>query len=68
MALITCPDCNKTISDTAPTCPQCGRVMKSPVAPLKVKGEGCFLQTMNVGCAIVFAIIALIFIFAVMLR
>lgn len=25
MALITCPDCQKQISDQAPTCPNCGR-------------------------------------------
>ena len=25
MALITCPDCGKQISDQAPVCPECGR-------------------------------------------
>lgn len=25
MALITCPDCGKDVSDIAPTCPACGR-------------------------------------------
>ena len=29
MALITCPDCGKQVSDTAPACPGCGR----PFAP-----------------------------------
>ena len=28
MALITCPDCKKEISESAPTCPHCGRPMK----------------------------------------
>lgn len=28
MALISCPDCNKQVSDKAPACPQCG----SPIA------------------------------------
>jgi hypothetical protein len=27
MALVSCPDCDKQISDTAPTCLNCGRVM-----------------------------------------
>ena len=28
MALITCPDCNNSISDQAPACPHCGRPKK----------------------------------------
>lgn len=28
MGLIKCPDCGKEISDSAPTCPNCGRPMK----------------------------------------
>lgn len=28
MALITCPDCGKQLSDQAPACPNCGRPMK----------------------------------------
>lgn len=28
MALITCPDCERSISDAAPTCPGCGRAMR----------------------------------------
>ena len=28
MALINCPECNKEISDTAPSCPNCGYVLK----------------------------------------
>lgn len=30
MPLIKCPDCGKEISDTAPACIGCGRVMASP--------------------------------------
>lgn len=30
MALVTCPDCNKDVSDAAPACPNCGR----PMAPV----------------------------------
>jgi hypothetical protein len=70
MALIKCPDCQHDISDTAPTCIHCGRVMKSPPAtpqsaPVVVNApaqprEGCFLQTLNVGCGLTFAFIALV--------
>lgn len=31
MAMITCPDCNKDISDAAPACPGCGRPFKQRV-------------------------------------
>lgn len=62
MALMTCPDCNRQISSSAPACPNCGRPMKSaPLTPeVHGTGEGCFLKTMNIGCAITFAFIALI--------
>jgi hypothetical protein len=35
MALITCPDCEASISDAAPACPKCGRPMHTarPQAP-----------------------------------
>jgi zinc-ribbon domain len=58
MALINCPDCGKSISDQAPTCPQCGRAM----AVAAVKSEGCFLQTLNIGCAIIVGFIVLVFV------
>jgi len=29
MALINCPDCNQEVSDIAPTCPKCGRPLKT---------------------------------------
>lgn len=58
MALITCPDCGKHISDRAPTCPHCGRPMQAiaPAEALQTKvvaKEGLFLRTLNVGCALV---------------
>ena len=28
MALVTCPDCKREVSDQAPVCPGCGRPMK----------------------------------------
>ncbi|AGG89932.1 zinc ribbon domain-containing protein [Rhodanobacter denitrificans] len=33
MALINCPDCKHSVSDTAPACPNCGR----PIAPVQVE-------------------------------
>jgi len=64
MALINCPDCDKEVSDQAPTCPNCGRPLKKASNShqnVKVEGksEGCFLQTLNVGCIIFFIIIGL---------
>lgn len=44
MALLTCPDCRREVSDLAPACPGCGRPLQSStrlnepprVAPLQV--------------------------------
>lgn len=36
MALITCPECGKELSDTIPTCPNCGY----PIVPPKAKAIG----------------------------
>lgn len=30
MALITCPDCQRQVSDRAPACPQCGSPLHTP--------------------------------------
>lgn len=70
MALIECSECGKEISEKANACPNCGNLMGHPISEpknkqqpkIEVKGqkEGCFLQTLNVGCMIIFAIIALI--------
>lgn len=56
MALINCPDCGHQVSDIAPACPNCGRPIGKPEKQKKPK-EGFFLQTMNVGCFIVFVIL-----------
>src|SRR2546425_5569619 len=37
MALITCPDCRKQISDQAPACPSCGRPATLPLDENAVK-------------------------------
>lgn len=70
MALIECPECGKEISENATACPNCGNPMGHPISEpkskdqpkveVKGKGEGCFLQTLNVGCIIFFIIIGLI--------
>lgn len=31
MALITCPDCKKSVSSDAPNCPNCGRPINTAV-------------------------------------
>jgi hypothetical protein len=44
MGMINCPDCSEAISDSAPSCPKCGR--PSPALSLQqIKGQeviGCF--------------------------
>lgn len=38
MALVTCPDCRREVSDAAPNCPQCGRPLHSaPIADHQAK-------------------------------
>ncbi|MEQ9393285.1 MAG: hypothetical protein RLO03_13865 [Balneola sp.] len=62
MALINCPECQKQVSDKADACPNCGNPLNiktgAPAQNIKVESkEGCFLQTMNAGCMIIFVII-----------
>lgn len=62
MAIINCSECGSNISDKAEKCPHCGNPINIS-QPQKVEvtsapnKEGCFLQTMNIGCAIVLGII-----------
>ncbi|RLJ22909.1 zinc ribbon protein [Chryseobacterium sp. 7] len=58
--LVNCPECNKRISDNAEACPNCGH----PINPIKPKGEGCFLQTLNIGCATVLIGFVIVFLLA----
>jgi len=75
MALINCPECGKQISDQAKNCPDCGypinseviivdkrnnRELKAPPTVVVESKEGCFLQTLNTGCMIIFVIILII--------
>jgi len=57
MALINCPECETQVSDKADKCPNCAFPLKDEV---NVKSEGCFLQTMNLGCMVIVSIIIFI--------
>lgn len=57
MALINCPECKTQVSDKADKCPNCAFPLKTEV---NVKSEGCFLQSMNLGCTIIALIITFI--------
>ena len=45
--------------------PRRGYVQQPQTIIVKERGEGCFLQTLNIGCAIVFLVVAAIVAFAV---
>ena len=62
MALINCPECNNQVSNKAEKCPKCAFPIKNKIIITKEKNEGCFLQTLNMGCMLIFGIIALIII------
>ena len=35
MGIVSCPDCGKQVSDSAPACPGCGRPMKEEVRTIQ---------------------------------
>ena len=39
MPLIPCPDCDHQVSDTAPTCPSCGRPLEDHVQTIEQTGK-----------------------------
>lgn len=58
MGLTTCPDCNHEVSTAARACPNCGRPLKvAEATQIGGQGEGCFLQTLNLGCVVVVVIV-----------
>ena len=71
MALIKCPECGTEVSDKAEKCPKCAFPIKIESNSSQVKNdikpevivkpkEGCFLQTLNFGCAVIVIIIVVI--------
>ena len=70
MALIQCPECGTQVSEKASNCPKCAYPLQpnqpeqplvSPKPTVIVKSkEGCFLQTLNVGCMVIAVIAAII--------
>ena len=65
MALVTCPDCGKSVSDTAPTCVSCGRPMTSntghaqDVVTIQQTGKDIKLAQLFAGIAIVVGLVLL---------
>jgi hypothetical protein len=70
MALLTCPDCQGKVSDSAPTCPHCGRPMKiAPVAapPVQPAAQSKPAKPKkNNGCATLIFIVVAVFVLTVM--
>ena len=44
MALIQCPECRNTVSETAAACPHCGAPVAPPVATIQETGKGLKLE------------------------
>lgn len=59
MAIINCRECGHEISSKADSCPKCGNPIN------KESNEGCFLQTLNIGCMIFIGVIIGIIILAI---
>ena len=66
-----CPYCGEEILAVAKKCKHCGEILDEDLKkerkekPKKVQSEGCFLQTLNLGCiisAVIIIIICIIFI------
>lgn len=60
MAIINCKECGQEISSKAEKCPKCGN-------PINEKEkEGCFLQTLNMGCSIIVVIVGALLLFGLL--
>jgi hypothetical protein len=60
MALITCPDCQKQISDSAENCPGCGRPMSTAIKCPNCKSTNVnkISASSKVGSALMFGVFA----------
>ena len=61
----SCPFCGEEILKKAKKCKHCGEILDAKLAKaqrpvVSGKGEGCFLQTLDIGCVIVVIIIGII--------
>lgn len=56
MALQPCRECGTEVSTEAAACPKCA----APLKPVKPKGEGIFLRTLNCGCVVVIVVVVLV--------
>jgi hypothetical protein len=72
MALVTCPDCRREISDQATACPNCGRPIahKAQLQVEDVNAQGFLgkpgtgFHAANVGClALILGVVAIIVVF-----
>ena len=61
MALISCPECQKKISDQSTSCPNCGYPLNESKIIVK-RPQGCFMQTLNIGCMIILVVGIIVFI------
>ena len=65
MALVTCPDCGREVSDQAPACPNCGRPLRA-TPPVVVKEKigllgkpGTFYHTVSFGCLVLLILVGI---------
>lgn len=59
MALITCPECHKRISETAVTCPSCGFALSADVVAkqkAKEQAAGCVVGLFGLGVVLFFVL------------
>jgi len=64
MALITCPDCNKEVSENAPTCPNCGSPLKTTpppnASPLPAKNKSGWGKRIGIALLVFFILAGII--------
>lgn len=71
MALKPCRECGHNVSTEAAACPNCGVSnpsggVRGALAANQGKSDGCFLQTMNCGCMMIFGFIALVILIGIL--